>query len=386
MKLFPKSLIGRMVIFVSAVVCFDSDLAAQSLDLYILNRGKNTIISVPLNDPMASPEVKIQEKVVVSFDMITVPGSSRLYWIDGATDKIYFGEKSGGTGFDGSINCKAPVDIDYDPVGKRIYWADNLQKQIMAANADGSSAAPVLKDTFPDLAAIALYATKNMLFFADIDSGMIWSSTLTGENKKLLLHDSLGTPVRLLVDTVRQQLYWADDAQHLIGRMDLDGSKAEVFYQGGDLELPFALLMDYPGNRLLWTDYRLEAVMQASIFDGLATPLINSGLVDPMALLLVDPKTDSRDNHKDKVQLNVVPTVKVFPNPAQNKLTIASAETGQFLQRIMILDKSGKLVAEYYPTELQYWTMDISTLPEGLYVYVVTVEGKMLNGHFSVIH
>jgi hypothetical protein len=100
-----------------------------------------------------------------------------------------------GVGVNSAIvtEVSVPVDLDIDVYQNKIYWADNVRKQIFRANLDGSGQEVVLADSFPNLSSIAIFPTLDLMFFADIDSSLIWSCSLSGKNRKVLVNDELGS-------------------------------------------------------------------------------------------------------------------------------------------------------------------------------------------------
>lgn len=391
---FPKTHIPRPFLqqcFVLLILVFNQSGYAQK-SLYILNRGGNNILSVPLDNPDSPPDEKINQGLLAIYDFISHTASSKLFWCSGITNQILSGDDKG-VGVNSAIvtEVSVPVDLDIDVYQNKIYWADNVRKQIFRANLDGSGQEVVLADSFPNLSSIAIFPTLDLMFFADIDSSLIWSCSLSGKNRKVLVNDSLGTPIRLLIDTIHQKLYWADDAQHQIERIDFNGDKRAVFYQGTETELPFGLYLDYSAEHIYWTDYGTEQIMRANLNGSGVAPFIKSGLSDPVAITIITstPFAPGIQDRNDSANENKSglgdPTVSVYPNPANTLLTFSSGGDSQIMEQIIILDKSGKQI-HTANTNASIAQVDISLLPEGMYSYRVIIAGRQLSGHFSIIH
>lgn len=391
---FPKTRIPKPLLqqcFVLLMLVFSQSGFAQK-NLYILNRGGNNILSVPLDNPDSPLDEKINQGLLATYDFVSHTATSKLFWCNGMTNQILSGDDKG-AGVNSAIatEVSVPVDLDIDVYQNKIYWADNVRKQIFRANLDGSSQEVVLADSFPNLSSIAIFPTLDLMVFADIDSSLIWSCSLTGKNKKVLVNDSLGTPIRLLIDTIHQKLYWADDAQHQIERIDFNGDKREVFYQGTEAELPFGLYLDYAAEQIYWTDYGTEQIMRANLDGSVAAPFIKSGLSDPVAITIIastpfgpaiQDRNDSTNENKSGLS---DPTVSAYPNPANTLLTFSSGGDAQIMEQIIILDKSGKQIYTAN-ANASIAQVDISLLPEGMYSYRVIIAGRQLSGHFSIIH
>ena len=239
-----------------------------------------------------------------------------------------------------------PVDLDFDFTNNKLYWVDNVRKKIYRSNPDGSAQEEITKDSFPDLSSIAIFPNKNLLFFADLDSSLIWTSSLSGDNVKVFISDSLDSPIRLLIDTIQQKLYWADDSQNRIERINLDGSGREIFYQGDKEEFPFGLYLDQTTAQLYWTDYGKDKIMRANLDGSDAKAFITVGLNDPVAVIIVTPLTPASSELQDRNgfqqednQNLIPPSLSVYPNPATSFITFTSLVGAQFIEQILIFDK-----------------------------------------------
>ncbi|WMJ74618.1 T9SS type A sorting domain-containing protein [Cytophagaceae bacterium ABcell3] len=75
--------------------------------------------------------------------------------------------------------------------------------------------------------------------------------------------------------------------------------------------------------------------------------------------------------------------IKVFPNPAHNEINIVSE--GEDINEVSIMDMNGKTLINrfYHTSEI---TMDLSALPEGLYILQMKFNGKHLRKLINVVH
>ena len=359
--------------------------SAQLVRLYVLNRGGNNIVATPYGGSSNDLEVKFNQNLLAAYDFVVDPSMPKLYWTNTISHRIVQSEIGlGGSGQSIDSDVSVPVDMEIDGAHNKLYWADNLRQKVFRSNLDGTQQETVTSDSVPDLSAIALFPAQNKIFYAGSDSRTIWVSNLDGSSASVFLDKDIVTPVRLLIDTIQQKLYWSDDAQNRIERINLDGSEREIVYQGSSSELPFGLLIDQVNSQLLWTDYGTDQVMAAKLDGSGATPVIVSGLSDPVALLLVQEDGQRPGDRAERLVTQVEPSIAVYPNPATNTLQVSSLVRSQNIEAIRIMDWTGKTVF-IAPANDPTLLVDISLFAPGQYMYSVTVTGKQLGGLFSIV-
>lgn len=364
--------------------CFLPSASAQGKEIYILNRGGHNILTTPL-DTIDLTE-KYSQDLLATSDFVFDAASSKLFWVGNSGHQILFGQTDGEfAGTPIATDVATPVDLEIDPYQQKIYWADYDRKRVYRSNFDGSLQEAVSTDSVSNLSGIALLPNEDLLFYADIDSGVIWSSALNGENPKIFVQSLGGSPVRLLIDTVQRKLYWSDDEQHRIERINLDGTEQEVFYQGNEQEHPFGLFLDQFNALLYWTDYGTDMVLKSGLSGLNVAEFITKGLADPIALTIV-PMNGERPNNRATIDHRSLENsaVSVYPNPADNLLTFVSLNGTQNIEQVWIFDGVGKQV--FSNTIHEYRTqIDTRILAEGFYSYAVVIAGQVLTGHFSII-
>ena len=361
-------------------------LSAQELRLYVLNRGGDNIVSVPFGTPTDNPNIEISEDVLAAYDFVLDPNISKIYWTNTISHQILLSQDGiGGNGQAINSDIAIPVDLEIDPLNNKIYWADNQHGRIFRSNLDGSGNEVVTPDSLGDLSAFALFSSGNKMFFSRLDSNMIFSSAVDGTSATVFVKGDMVSPVRLLVDTIQQKLYWSDDGQNRIERINLDGTGREVVYQGASHEFPFGLLIDQLSSHLLWTDYGTDQVMMAQLDGSNPVPLITTGIIDPVAILLAH-KDGKRlgERKEDDLNSHVEPSIAVYPNPANNILKIASLVSTQAIESVRIFDWTGKAVFSENTNDTTL-SVDIDLFPPGQYSYLVTVSGKQISGLFSIV-
>jgi hypothetical protein len=380
------NLVASTPLIVLSFFCFLSSASAQEKEFYILNRGAGNILIASLDTSITVLTEKYNQDLRATYDFGFDAASSKLFWIGSIEPHIRYGQTDGeftSTIVDSDVGT--PVDLEIDDFHAKMYWADNTRKKVYRANFDGSMQEVVTKDSISNISGIALLPSEDLIFYAEIDSGRIWSSSLTGENPKIFVQSLEGTPVRLLIDTIQRKLYWSDDTKHLIERINLDGSEREVFHKGSEEEYPFGLYLDQFNTKFYWTDYGTDKIMSANLSGLELTEFIKEGLADPIALTMV-PKNGGRpaagsDRDDSRLERSAV---SVYPNPADSRITFVSLVGTQNMEQIWIFDGVGKQVFSHALNEPRV-QLDAKIFSEGLYAYSVLIAGQILSGRFSII-
>ena len=115
--------------------------------------------------------------------MIWDNDGQKIYWSSNITHQILTANLVDTVGTVIVTDALVAIDLDIDHLHHKLYWADNPRGKIYYSNLDGSNKDSVANIILPNLTPIALYGTQDRIFFADLDSASIWSSSLNGENK-----------------------------------------------------------------------------------------------------------------------------------------------------------------------------------------------------------
>ncbi len=362
-------------------------LFSQQRNLYILNRSGSNIMSLHLDSANAVLTKQIKQDVVGSYDMVNDSSAGKLYWTRQFPSQIMVADDGDTIGSPFITDVGGPVDLDIDYNNHKMYWADNRRHRLYRVNLDGTGQEVIGMDTFTNLSAIAVYPSHDLLFFSDLDSTSIWSSSLDGNNRKNLMNDADGFPVRLAVDTINEKLYWSDDGRGRIERMNFDGSGRELIYQGVDGEYVFGLYLDLIKAELYWSDYGTNHIMRSTL-DGMdVVPIVSSGLNDPLAITIVTSSIVSAiEEPGDKnTESENESHVQVYPNPANDQLTISFDDKTILKGEVRIIDVVGKQV--YFNNFNQpVMQIELQNLSEGYYTCLIFEKGHMHSGHFCIIH
>jgi|GEM_PF-3980359 len=294
-----------------------SFLFSQVNQLYILNRGHNNILAVPLDDLASMPAIKFSDRLVATYDMVLDSAANKLYWTSRFPEEIRVASIGDDTSTLLTNDTQGALDLEIDHLHQKLYFADHGRGKIVRMNLDGTNTEIVTPEYYSDLTSVALFPSHDLMFLADLDSAAIWKCTLNGDNRQAIVQDvfSESYPVRLAVDTLNMKLYWSDDFRNNIQRVNFDGSEREIFYQGEKGELIFGLYLDLPHDHLYWTDYGNNRVGHAIISTMEAAPIITQGINTPNAVVLVHEVVNG-------IEENQVNPISLAPNPANDFVMI----------------------------------------------------------------
>ncbi|MGM0459815.1 MAG: hypothetical protein ACQERO_10760, partial [Bacteroidota bacterium] len=103
---------------------------------------------------------------------------------------------------------------------------------------------------------------ENSLYF--MASGTMYKADQDGNNIELIA-ENLGSPLEIEIDHKNETVFWRDQVNDIIKRMNLDGTGEEVVAEPDNFP-PIAFTLDKKNDRLYWTRY--NGVLVQSSLDG----------------------------------------------------------------------------------------------------------------------
>uniref|UniRef100_A0A672JCA6 Low density lipoprotein receptor-related protein 2b n=1 Tax=Salarias fasciatus TaxID=181472 RepID=A0A672JCA6_SALFA len=156
-----------------------------------------------------------------------------------------------------------PEGLAYDWVHKRIYFTDLNQKNIQTMGVDGKNRTVLINANRPR--AIIVDPCYGYFYWTDWGTpAKIERATLGGNFRTAIIQTDLTTPNGLTIDYEDRMLYWADASRDRIERSTLTGENRQVVVQG--VQNPFAMTVFE--QDIYWTDWSEKAVFRASKDDG----------------------------------------------------------------------------------------------------------------------
>eukprot|EP00058_Branchiostoma_floridae_P017897 XP_002603386.1 hypothetical protein BRAFLDRAFT_80379 [Branchiostoma floridae] len=204
--------------------------------LLTMMEGNSTIFRSP--DVQTLPRTTVMSasspSIIVSFDYDIRQG--RIFWIDVGLKEIQQVDVNTGevTTLKTGISAGAEV-LAADWINQNLYYTDfNYNRITMVSYSPGDSSgnSHIITETGLDKPrGIAVDPATAFVFWSDWgQSPKIERSTLSGENRTVILDSDLGRPSGLSIDYVTNRLYFADTELDAIYACGFDGGNREQFY------------------------------------------------------------------------------------------------------------------------------------------------------------
>ena len=113
-----------------------------------------------------------------------------------------------------------------------------------------------------------------MLFWIDRDKGCIHKASRDGSHKDIIIKE-LSSPQRLSIDSISKRIYWTDDKTSTIEMADFEGNQRYVVVSDS-LQKPFAVAVDALSGYLFWSDNGPSPTIEQSGLDGMDRVVIVS--------------------------------------------------------------------------------------------------------------
>ncbi|XP_066268020.1 low-density lipoprotein receptor-related protein 6-like isoform X1 [Branchiostoma lanceolatum] len=159
--------------------------------------------------------------------------------------------------------------IDYDRVGKHVYWIEGRIKQLRRAAGNGTDAVSVVSNRD------GLFNPYDMAI-DEYSRHIYWTCSQTNTINVTRISDltpvgaviSGGQPRAIVVDPTRGYMFWTNMGNTpTIERAALDGTERRTLFNNNDIKRPGSLAVDITHGKLYWTDYGLNRI-QSSDLDG----------------------------------------------------------------------------------------------------------------------
>ncbi|XP_076062572.1 low-density lipoprotein receptor-related protein 6 [Oratosquilla oratoria] len=160
---------------------------------------------------------------------------------------------------------KDSVAVDFDPVGRHIYWTDDEALCIKRAKLDGSEEETLVSTEIKHPDGVAIDWIAGNLYWTDSGTERIEVARLNGSSRKILITDDLDEPRAIALDPVGGLMFWTDwGEQPKIERAALDGSMRKVIITKG-IGWPNGIAIDYENQRIYWCDAEKDKIEYANM-------------------------------------------------------------------------------------------------------------------------
>jgi hypothetical protein len=263
----------NLLALVSIITLLATNLSAENV-IYSFN-GVSAQITTGNSDG-TNGVVLLQGKNTVRA-MAVHSGSSKLYWTETSSSKIYRSNLDGtssevfiGSGFN------AVRDIEIDNSANKIYYVDSFEIKRINTNGTGSE---TIFTAIEAIGGIGLDVAGGKIYWFE-DSGSnpsdaLKRSNLDGTSVETLTSFAIFSATDVEVDPTGAKVFVVDNQVSKIVRTNLDGSGVVDFMTG--LNGPYGIELDLTNSKILIANGAANQVIQANLSDGSgSTVIINS--------------------------------------------------------------------------------------------------------------
>jgi low density lipoprotein receptor-related protein 5/6 len=205
----------------------------------------------------------------------------KLYWTDDASGKVQRANLDGSMVEDLVTGLQFPGGLALDPVGDRLYWAENaFPARILQADLDGNGAGVAVPNP-SDVLALALDLPGGKIYFTSPGHNAIRRANLDGTGVEVLVGEGdvrVLDPAGLALDLVAGKMYWTDGPTGKVQRANLDGTGVEDLVTGVNLlNFPTGLALDLAAGKMYWTDAAAGTIRRANL-DGTGVEDLVAGI------------------------------------------------------------------------------------------------------------
>ncbi|KAI8771505.1 scavenger receptor cysteine-rich type 1 protein M130 [Biomphalaria glabrata] len=154
-----------------------------------------------------------------------------------------------------------PSTFDYDPSGGRIYFFDNLYKQLLSMRIDGSGLSVIQQlDYNSDVSGIAVDPLNDIVFYSDNGLDVIAAVNVDGSNHRYVISSSLNSPRSVALLPESKKIFWTEwGVLPKIETANYDGT-GRTLLATTNLKWPTSLTIDYTERRLYFVDGGLRTI------------------------------------------------------------------------------------------------------------------------------
>ncbi|XP_041481809.1 deleted in malignant brain tumors 1 protein-like [Lytechinus variegatus] len=188
----------------------------------------------------------------------------------------------------GSVN--QPLDVDYDPQTRMVYWSD-MAGTIRRANIDGTMQSVILDSSVGRAEGIALDTGRGKIFWTDETYDRIMSANLDGSNAETLINTDISNPRAIVIHKNMGVMFWTDwSYPGRIERANLDGGDRYVIINS-TVVWPNGLDLNSYGGRIYWCDASTDKIESADLWGDYRDVHLSTSSIHPYDLAFVNDYT-----------------------------------------------------------------------------------------------
>ncbi|KAK1884357.1 Low-density lipoprotein receptor-related protein 2 [Dissostichus eleginoides] len=190
----------------------------------------------------------------------------RVYWLSPDYQSIRWSDMKDSNSKGTLIKGVKSDSIAVDWIGKNLYWVDGLVGQILAVKLSDTPVTSqdytvVLGEDLEQPSSLVLLPHRGMMLWSEIGSTpQIERSGMDGSKRKVVVSQGLSWPIGLAYDLLDNRVYWADEKMRCIGSTSLDGENVKIL-QLDETPSPFSVAVF--NDRVYWSDTKRRTIRSA---------------------------------------------------------------------------------------------------------------------------
>ncbi|XP_006811544.1 low-density lipoprotein receptor-related protein 4-like [Saccoglossus kowalevskii] len=160
---------------------------------------------------------------------------------------------------------KNVLTLDYDPIGKMLYFADADFNKIERVSVDGSLRDLVIAHDLSVVEGLAVDWIHRKIYWTELGNSRISRSDLDGTNREVIISHNISKPRGIAVFPQLELFYWTDwGDQAKIEVSSLDGTQRSIIATS-NVTWPNGITIDYHGNKVIWCDAKHNTIEEANL-------------------------------------------------------------------------------------------------------------------------
>lgn len=212
--------------------------------------------------------------------------AGEIYWADQTLAKIYRSVLNSGVVEELASGMQGPEGLALDSARRMLYWTDARGNKVQRLNLTSN----IVEDVCVGLGGprgIAVDHLNGKLYWSDLVSKKIERCNLDRSGREdFYTLGSSSTPLGLYVDGSSRMLYWAAyGAEKVVQRRSVDGGK--VLTLASSTGVPVEVALDTVGNQVYFADWKLKVIRRVGPTGGTVQTILSS-LSAPAFLVVAD--------------------------------------------------------------------------------------------------
>ena len=267
-----------------------------------------------------------------------------LYWCNGADGIMKYSTTDDTLISLIPIVTSRPRRIRYDKKYHNLYWSDSHNGSIFKSDTTGSNLEVIFQDN--TLSPFGFGFDNNLLFFTEIDSGVIYKYDLLADTLVQIV-SGLQSPKDLEIDTLNNKLFWIEQTSGKLSSCDYFGNNLDLLIDSTELAFS-CFAIDFDNSKIYLAEFLNDNIIvldlnNDTIFN---LPNIVSGF-------MVDLKLDPNENQLYWIEAGVQ-EIRKYNLLGSHQMTIHDLDSHHWRQTNLSCFTFGHNGKDIYYTDLVY--------------------------------